>query len=471
MSEISQWSSVDNDNNQAVPTGAPEGWFAPEVNNWGRDKMGAIRRKWEDKEWFDFGDTPTFVNATRFDVNTDLTARYHVGRRLKFTDATTLYGTITNSVFTGPNTEVTVVLDSGSLSVSLTVVFLGSDAANPAISGTAISDDSIATAKLQDSSVTAVKLATDSVTNVKVADQAIDFTNQKDDTKRMNIGTTSGPADVYELETGFSISTPIQGMKISATAHASNTGAAVAQLQVFTDTGDTPTFVSTTQFNITGVDVTANYVVNDRIKITDSSTLFGTIFSSTFTGGNTEVVVTLDSGSITVAISAVATGAAIVGQAIKKKSANDIVGNDIEANDLIELEFDGTVWFLTAPFASLTAKEATGSSTTSVGTSYVTTATANLGSVSSGDRFTVSCQETNFTNINGMKIIKSAGTATIQFLDTKTELEELFSSKESPVLTGICKVTGTGTLTLAMQVRRSSGFTASASQIHAFGLV
>ena len=79
--------------------------------------------------------------------------------------------------------------------------------------------------------------------------------------------------------------------------------------------------------------------------------------------------------------------------------------------------------------------------------------------------------ETTFTNINGMKIIKSAGSATIQFLDTKTELEELFSSKQSPVLTGICKVTGTGTLTLAMQVRRVSGFSPSASQIHAFGLV
>ena len=61
----------------------------------------------------------------------------------------------------------------------------------------------------------------------------------------------------------------------------------------------TAAYVSGTSFTINGVDVTAIYHAGRRIKITDASTtLYGTIASSSFST-NTTVTVTWDSGSLT----------------------------------------------------------------------------------------------------------------------------------------------------------------------------
>jgi hypothetical protein len=72
--------------------------------------------------WSAFTGTPTRTSATTFTLTGDQTATFQVGRRLKFTDSSTLYGTITVSAYT-TLTTVTVVLDSGSLSASLTAVY------------------------------------------------------------------------------------------------------------------------------------------------------------------------------------------------------------------------------------------------------------------------------------------------------------------------------------------------------------
>lgn len=66
----------------------------------------------------------TYVSATSFKVIGDLTADYETGRRIKCTDASTLYGAITLSSYFAPDTTVNISLDSGSLSVSLTGVEL-----------------------------------------------------------------------------------------------------------------------------------------------------------------------------------------------------------------------------------------------------------------------------------------------------------------------------------------------------------
>lgn len=73
------------------------------------------------------------------------------------------------------------------------------------------------------------------------------------------------------------------------------------------DLGHTPTFVSSTSFRI-GANVTASYRVGQRIRISDSSTLYGTIASATFSSPNTTIAVTLDSGTISASITAVAVG-------------------------------------------------------------------------------------------------------------------------------------------------------------------
>lgn len=72
-------------------------------------------------EWVT-GPTPTFISATQFSVSGDQTSIFHVNRRIKATDSTTLYGYISASSFAASITTVTVVLDSGSLSSSLSVM-------------------------------------------------------------------------------------------------------------------------------------------------------------------------------------------------------------------------------------------------------------------------------------------------------------------------------------------------------------
>ena len=125
MSKISTWSTTAASNNSTAPDGFPEGMAPSGVNNAARELMAAVRTQHEDAQWIDLGNTPTFATTTTFTVAGDLTTQYDVGRRVKCTDASTLYGTITASSYSSPNTTVTVTLDSGVLSVSLTAVALG----------------------------------------------------------------------------------------------------------------------------------------------------------------------------------------------------------------------------------------------------------------------------------------------------------------------------------------------------------
>jgi len=121
---IKYWSTTAASNNSAVPYGAPEGWAPSSVNNWGRQVMADVRSWYIDAEWIDFGDVPTRTGATTFTVPGDQTATYLANRRIKCTDSSTLYGYIVSSTY-GALTTVTVALDSGSLSVSLSAVSVG----------------------------------------------------------------------------------------------------------------------------------------------------------------------------------------------------------------------------------------------------------------------------------------------------------------------------------------------------------
>ena len=125
MSNISQWSTTAASNSSAAPDGFPEGQTPSSLNNCSREVMASVRRQHEDAQWIDLGDTTTYASATTFTVSGDVTTAYDVGRRVKATDSSTLYGVITVSNYSNPNTTVTVVLDSGSLSASLSAVALG----------------------------------------------------------------------------------------------------------------------------------------------------------------------------------------------------------------------------------------------------------------------------------------------------------------------------------------------------------
>ena len=98
-----------------------------DVTLWTRDLVPAVNDSTAAfSEWLSSGLTPTFLSATTFSVPGDHTDEFHSGRRLKLTDATTLYGTVFSSSYSSVTT-VTVVLDGvgAALSASLTAVSLG----------------------------------------------------------------------------------------------------------------------------------------------------------------------------------------------------------------------------------------------------------------------------------------------------------------------------------------------------------
>jgi len=125
MSDIKTWSAAAASNNVASPNGFPEGMPPSGVNDSAREVMAAVRRWYESAQWIDLGDVPIYASATAFTFASDKTATYTVGRRLKLTDASTLYGTIAACAYSAPNTTVTITLDSGSLSGALSAVAVG----------------------------------------------------------------------------------------------------------------------------------------------------------------------------------------------------------------------------------------------------------------------------------------------------------------------------------------------------------
>ena len=125
VTDIKNWSTTASSNTSLSGVSAAEGMAPRLVNDLIRGIASDIREWYEDATWIDFGDTPTRTGDTTFTVSGDLTARYHANRRIKATDSSTLYATIASSNFSSPNTTVTVTLDSGTLSGSLSAVAVG----------------------------------------------------------------------------------------------------------------------------------------------------------------------------------------------------------------------------------------------------------------------------------------------------------------------------------------------------------
>ena len=115
MSKLGSWSTTPGLNTATPPDGWPEGQAPSTVNDCAREMMASIRATFNDAQYFDANNTPSFLTATTFSLGTADVANFHVGRRVKLYDTTTLYGTI-NSVSA---TFVSVRLDSGQLTTSL----------------------------------------------------------------------------------------------------------------------------------------------------------------------------------------------------------------------------------------------------------------------------------------------------------------------------------------------------------------
>lgn len=96
------------------------------VNDTARQAMADHRYQWEDAEWFNryAAGTISRASATTFKINgVDATALFAKHRRVKCFDGSVLYGMIQTSTFS-TDTTVTVGLDTGSLTTSLSAVGL-----------------------------------------------------------------------------------------------------------------------------------------------------------------------------------------------------------------------------------------------------------------------------------------------------------------------------------------------------------
>ena len=116
-----------------------EGMSPSQVNDSVRQICSDLRTFYNDPFFVEYGigdgaTTYTRVNGTQFTIPANVIDAYHVGRRAKLVDgtSTTLYGTITASIFSSPNTTITVSWDGGSSigSGTITSVKLGIQAIN-----------------------------------------------------------------------------------------------------------------------------------------------------------------------------------------------------------------------------------------------------------------------------------------------------------------------------------------------------
>lgn len=95
------------------------------------------------------------------------------------------------------------------------------------------------------------------------------------------------------------------------------------------DFGYTYTYVSTTSFKVSGIDVTAQYPVNRRIRAIGSSTgtIYGVIATSVFSS-DTTITITWDSGTLSSETLAVSVGPAFTGAPIPSSAISGISVTD-----------------------------------------------------------------------------------------------------------------------------------------------
>jgi hypothetical protein len=157
---VKDYSTTAGSNTSVAGINIAEGCPAANVNNGMRAMMADTRSFYENTTWLDMGHTVTRTGATTFTINSDVTALYVAGRRIRCTDSSTLYGVIASATYSAPNTTVTVTLDSGSLSASLTAVALSViDPTGDPVDASALSGLTAAVAAVPDNTIGTAKIA------------------------------------------------------------------------------------------------------------------------------------------------------------------------------------------------------------------------------------------------------------------------------------------------------------------------
>lgn len=135
MTGVYTWSTTASENVQAN-TGVnwDEGMPPAAVNNSARAIMADLRTQWNDAPWFQYGNgskntAPVYASSTSVTIggSVDSTAYWHTGRRVKAVGSGTgtIYGAVSSSSYSAPNTTVNFTWDSGSLSNETLSLYAG----------------------------------------------------------------------------------------------------------------------------------------------------------------------------------------------------------------------------------------------------------------------------------------------------------------------------------------------------------
>jgi len=239
MSEISVWSIVpaQNGTRGSPPIYWPEGQAPSTVNDCARQMMAALRIQMQDAQWFNWGYTCTRIAGNKFEMNigtnsatTSVVANFVANRRLKLYDTSTMYATISEASLSGSLINITVTVDSGSLTNSFSSAYLSIlSPNNSAIPASGVIPDDVV---LQDGSPI--------------------------------YGASSGGTDTYAITLSPAPTGYVDGMTFNIKADVANTGAAT--------------------LNVNGLGAIAINKLNDQALATgdiEANQIFTVVYNST----------------------------------------------------------------------------------------------------------------------------------------------------------------------------------------------
>ena len=201
MAGIKDYSTTQANNTSLNSINTAEGMLPSNLNNAIRALMKNTREWFNDSQWVEYGDgdsayVPAWVSTTQFTIAsaTDITAIYHVNRRLKVLkgDGTYVYGAITASSNNGSLQTITASFDSGNIGASTNTlrIFIAAlsstnnsipvgvigatNIADNSVTTSKILDNNVTTAKIPDNAITTAKINADAVNGTKIADNSID---------------------------------------------------------------------------------------------------------------------------------------------------------------------------------------------------------------------------------------------------------------------------------------------------------
>ena len=120
---VSAFSTTASDNGNRLPSGtAVEGMSPSQINDSIRALMQCVREWYNEGEWIEYGNGDGVVTYTRTGNNSlsipaNVVTQFHINRRVKVKDGqgNILYGRVTSSSYSSPNTNVNLEFDGGSI--------------------------------------------------------------------------------------------------------------------------------------------------------------------------------------------------------------------------------------------------------------------------------------------------------------------------------------------------------------------